>query len=66
MMKNNAEDKGMVIQDIFENIMLNGELDYEFLENFVCAYSYFILKTNKDYLYIGKDNSISQILVTKK
>ena len=50
-MKNNAEDKGMVIQDIFENIMLNGELDYEFLENFVCAYSYFILKTNKDYKY---------------
>lgn len=24
------------------------------------------IKTNKDYLYIGKDNSISQILVTKK
>lgn len=50
-MKNNAEDKGMVIQAIFENIVLKEELDYEFLENFVCAYSYFILKTNKDYKY---------------
>lgn len=51
IMRNNAEDKGMVIQDIFENIVLNEELDHEFLENFVCAYSYFILKTNKDYKY---------------
>ena len=50
-MSNNADNKGMIIQDIFERIVLNEELDYEFLENFVCAYSYFILRTNKDYKY---------------
>lgn len=51
MMNNIIEDKGLVIQDIFEKILFDVELDDEFIENFLCAYSYFILKTNKDYKY---------------
>lgn len=50
-MNTKIEDKGLVIQDVFEKILFDEELDYVFLENFVCAYSFFILKTNKDYKY---------------
>ena len=51
MMNNKTEDKGMAIQDIFEKILFDEELDCDFLEDFLCAYSYFILKTNRDYKY---------------
>lgn len=51
MMNNKAEDKGLAIQDVFERILFNEALDCEFLESFICAYSFFILKTNKDYKY---------------
>lgn len=50
-MNNNTEDKALAIQDIFEKIVFDENLNCEFLEEFVCAYSYFILKTNRNYKY---------------